>query len=211
MQTLYECKTDISVIIPVYNLEHFLQPMLDSLKHQELGDYTAEVLFVLNNCTDNSEVVIRDSGIDCTILYCTKQGCGPARNTALDVASGDYIWFMDGDDWLLSNTAIKDALDKAKAEDLNILRIPFKSNGFYYNYFSMVWQYLLRRDYICEFRFPDYQPGEDDAFMAGVLTKYGTDRYNFLCLPCMGRPQYYYNYKRIGSNMYRFEELRERI
>ena len=206
MPTLHERKDDISIIIPVYNLEYFLDPMLDSLKNQELGDYTAQILFVLNNCTDRSEDVIRRSGIDCTIMNCKTQGCGPARNAGMDVATGDYIWFMDGDDWLLSNTSVKDALDKARAEDLNVLRIPFKSNGFYYMYFSMVWQYLLRRDFINEFRFPDYQPAEDDAFMSGVLNKYGTDRYNFIGLPSMERPQYFYNYMREGSNMFRFHK-----
>ena len=206
------CKRpDISIIIPVYNLERFITPMLDSLKAQELEEYTAEIFFVLNNCTDRSEVLIRESGIDCTILSCTTQGCGPARNTALDEATGEYIWFMDGDDWLLTNTAVRDVLDLAHEHDLDIIRIAYASNGFYFNYFSMVWQYLLRRDFVQEFRFPDYQPGEDDAYMDGVLSKAGYDRYNFLGLPCMARPQYYYNYKREGSNMYRYENLGEKI
>lgn len=211
MQTLQQCKTDLSIIIPVYNLERFLQPMLDSLKGQQLDDYTVEILFVLNNCTDRSEDVIRSSGIECTILTCTTQGCGPARNTALDVAIGEYIWMMDGDDWLLSPNAVRDVLTEAKAEDLDILRIPYQSNGFYWNYFSMVWQYLLRREFINEFRFPDYQPGEDDAFMRNVLHKAGYDYYNFMGLPSIPRPLYFYNYKREGSNMYRYEVLGERI
>ena len=122
----------------------------------------------------------------------------------MDIATGEYIWFMDGDDWLLSDTAIRDALDVAKEEHLDVLRIPFVSNGFYYMYFSMVWQYLLRREFVNEFRFPDYQPAEDDAFMEHVLNKAGTDRYNFIGLPSLNKPQYYYNYMREGSNMFRF-------
>ena len=203
MPTLHERSNDVSVIIPVYNLERFLQPMLDSLKKQDLGEYVAEFIFVLNNCTDNSEEVIRSSGIDCTIFNCTTQGCGPARNAGMDIATGEYIWFMDGDDWLLSDTAIKDALDKAYAEDLNVLRIPFKSDLFTFQYFSMVWQYLLRRVFIKEFRFPEFQPAEDDAYMAAVLEKDGFDHNSHMSLPCVNKALYYYNYMREGSNMYR--------
>ncbi len=202
---------DISVIIPVYNLERFLTPMLKSLKEQDLGRYTAEIYFVLNNCTDRSEDMIRESGLDCSILYCAIQGCGPARNTAMDVAAGKYIWFMDGDDWLLSKTAIRDTIERAEQDDLDILRIPFDTNSFPWKYFSMVWQYLLRRDYINEFRFPDFQPCEDDVFMDLVLAKAGYTRRNFMSLPHMERSLYYYNYLREGSNMYRVRILKEKI
>ena len=197
-------KRDISVIIPVYNLERFIQPMLDSLLRQDLGPYTMEIFFVMNNCTDRSEEIIRDSGLDCTILHCTTQGCGPARNAALDRATGNYIWMMDGDDWLLSDTAIMDALDKAYAEDLDILRISYDSEKFQWPYYSMVWQYLLRREYVQDFRFPSCQPGEDDAYMTAVLSTKGFDRYDFQDLPTIDTPLYYYNYMREGSNMYRF-------
>lgn len=199
MPTLYE--RDLSVIIPVYNLERFITPMLDSLKQQDLGNYTAEILFVLNNCTDNSEQVIRGSGLDCTILNCTTQGCGPARNAGLEIAKGEYIWLMDGDDWLLSDTAIKEALDTAQGHD--IIRVPFKSNKFYWQYFSMVWQYVIRRDYIGDLRFPNYQPAEDDAFMEILLRLVGIGKYNHMSLPATKNFLYYYNYLREGSNMER--------
>ena len=201
MQTLRERPTDISIIIPCYNIEAYIRPMLISLLAQDYGDYTHEIIFVLNNCTDHTEDVIRASGLDCTIINCEIQGCGPARNAGLDIATGTYIWFMDGDDWLLSATAVKDALDTAQDED--IIRIPFMSEWFKWQYFSMVWQYLFKRDFIAEFRFPDYQPAEDDAYTAAVLRKAGYNRGTHLLLPCVGKPLYYYNYGREGSNMMR--------
>ena len=193
---------DISIIIPVYNLANFLAPMLDCLALQKLGDYRAEIIFVLNNCTDQSEQVIRRSGLDCKIIECTTQGCGPARNKGYDHATGNYIWFMDGDDWLLSDTAVKDVLDKVYAEDLEILRIPFASNTFNYQYFSMVWQYVFKREFINGIRFPDYQPSEDDAFMRLVLAKELCA--NHLALPYIDETLYFYNYMRAGSNMERY-------
>ena len=203
MPTLCERKTDISIIIPVYNLENYLAPMLDSLMAQNIGNYTAEIVFVLNNCTDNSAGVIIDSGIECRILNCTTQGCGPARNVGFEATTGTYVWFMDGDDWLLSSTAVKDVLDKAYSEDLDIEWIPFASDRFKCMYFSMVWQYLLKRDFVAEFCFPDYQPAEDDAYMINVLIKAGRGLYNYMNLPHLLSPQYFYNYLREGSNMYR--------
>jgi len=192
------CERDLSIIVPVYNLEAYIGPLLRSLKEQET-DYTVEIIFVLNNCTDRSEDVIRDSGLECQILNCDIQGCGPARNTALDVARGKYIWFMDGDDWLLTDTAIQEALDAAQGED--IVRIPFDSDCYQYGYFSMVWQYIIRREFIGDIRFPHIQPAEDDAFMDWVLAKAGYGRASYMRLPCVGRPLYYYNFGRPGSNM----------
>ena len=203
MPSLCERNPDISLIIPVYNLERFLQPMLDSLAVQNLGDYTAEIIFVLNNCTDDSEGVIRRSRIACRIINCTTQGCGPARNAGYEIATGKYIWFLDGDDWLTADTAVRDVLDKAYAVDANIIYIPFESKTFTWQYFSMVPQYLLRREFVSEFRFPDYQPAEDDAYMHNVLTKAGVGRWGYVRLPKMDRPYYYYNYGREGSNMMR--------
>lgn len=211
MQTLQQRQIDLSIIIPVYNLEHYLDPMLRSLAEQDLAGYTIEIIFVLNNCTDRSEDVIRNSGLDSTILNCATQGCGPARNMGLDVAVGKYIWMMDGDDWLLTDNAIHIALDTATACDFDILRIPFESDRFCHGYFSMVWQYLFKSRYISEFRFPAIQPCEDDAFMQQVLDKAGYDNDTYWLLPCLNQPLYYYNYMREGSNMYRVIVLGERI
>ena len=205
MQTLQQRAPDITIIIPVYNLERFIQPMLDSLKAQDFGPYAAEIIFVLNNCTDESEDRIRESGLPCEIINCAEQGCGPARNAGLDIARGEYIWMLDGDDWLTEPTAVREVLDKAKAEALDILRVPFQTNTFWGQYFSMVWQYVLRREFVQEFRFPSIQPAEDDAYMRQVLRKAGHSRFNYMQLPSVSRPLYFYNFGREGSNMYRWQ------
>ena len=194
------CECDLSIIIPVYNLENYIQPMLQCLKEQELGDYKIEIIFVLNNCTDRSEEIIRDSGLG-LILTCEEQGCGCARNVGLANATGKYIWFLDGDDWLLSKTAVRDALDQAK--DRDIFRILFSSDKFHMGYFSMVWQYLMKKDFIDEFRFRKIQPAEDDDFMRKVLSKAEYMPENYYSIPCTDKPLYYYNYLREGSNMFR--------
>lgn len=209
MQTLFQC--DVSVIVPVYNLENYITPLLDSLKRQELGDYHVEFIFVLNNCTDESERVIRESGLEASIYTCEQQGCGLARNVGFENSHGRYIWFMDGDDWLLEPTAIKDALDKATRNNLKILRVPFDSEKFNINYFSMVWQYLIKREVIENIRFSAIQPCEDDEFMIKVLHDVGYSPQTYLQMPHLNNIYYYYNYLREGSNMYRVRILGEDI
>lgn len=201
MQTMLK-RTDISLILPIYNLEKYLTPMLSILKEQDLGGYTAEIIFVLNNCTDRSEEIIRNSGLECTIMNCEEQGCGCARNMGFEHSVGEYIWFLDGDDWLLSKTAVKDALDGVKGHD--ILRIPFESNLFNTEYFSMVWQYIFKRSLIEDIRFRKVQPAEDDDYMNKVFTKMGITAWAFKTLPALEKPLYFYNYLREGSNMYRY-------
>ena len=204
MQTLQQRPPDLSVIVPVYNLENYIGHLIHTLKAQILDDITVEHIFVLNNCTDDSEGVIERSELpNTTILFCEEQGCGPARNVGFAASSGEYVWFMDGDDWLLSRTALRDVVRAAQDNRLNILRVPFSSEKFHYNYFSMVWQYVLYRDFVKDDRFPSIQPCEDDVYMDKILARVGADHNTFLRLPTMSRPLYYYNYMREGSNMYR--------
>ena len=194
MSALHKC--DISVIIPVYNLEHWITPMLESLKAQQTT-YDVEYIFVLNNCTDKSEEVIRESGLDCTILNCTEQGCGCARNVGFENSHGNYIWFLDGDDWLTDSRAIQQVLTVAIVNELKILRIPYMSETYRQYYWSMVWQYLFKREVIEDIRFRKTQPAEDDVFMLQVFAKIGNT------VPSLDRALYFYNYMREGSNMYR--------
>ena len=198
------CKCEISVIIPVYNLEKFIEPILSSLRHQKLEGHTVEYIFVLNNCTDRSKEVIENSGLECTIMNCTEQGCGCARNAGFEVSQGKYIWFMDGDDWLLSDTAIKDVIERMDRDELKLLRVPFKSMTYPYQYFSMVWQYVYRRELIEDLRFRKVQPAEDDEFTSQVLARVGYNRSTYMFLPYIKEPLYYYNYYREGSNMRRY-------
>lgn len=92
-------------------------------------------------------------------------------------------------------------MNAAEIWDLDILRIPYESNSYNWLYFSMVWQYLIRKDFIGDVRFPNYQPGEDDAFTAALLAK---ANYIYPNMPSLNVPLYYYNYNREGSNMFRY-------
>lgn len=203
MPPLHKCKTDLSIIIPVYNLENYITPMLDSLKCQQLNGYKIEIIFVLNNCTDDTEGVIRRSGLKCKLIYCDIQGCGPARNAGIDIATGEYIWTIDGDDWLLTDTAILQILDRVKRDGMDILYVPFCHERYQGSYFSMTCQYVIKREFIGDIRFPHYQPAEDDNFSEKILNKKGLNKWEFMKLPSLENELYYYNFMREGSNMWR--------
>ncbi|WP_048015229.1 glycosyltransferase family 2 protein, partial [Rossellomorea marisflavi] len=95
----------ISVIIPVYNMEQSLEKCLQSIMTQTYKNI--EIILVDDGSKDNSykvccELSKRDSRIK--VVRTENRGSGPARNTGIDMASGDYVYFPDADDILASNT-----------------------------------------------------------------------------------------------------------
>lgn len=93
-----------SIIIPVYNVECYLRDCLDSVLNQAFEDW--EVICVDDGSTDNSsrileEYVSKDRRIK-SILQ-ENSGTAVARNTGMKAASGDYVFFLDSDDWLETN------------------------------------------------------------------------------------------------------------
>ena len=95
----------ISVIIPVYNTEKYLKQCLDSVINQTLKDI--EIICVDDCSTDNSleileEYANKDNRIK-IIEQEVNQGQGIAKNIGINCAQGDYIMFLDSDDWLELN------------------------------------------------------------------------------------------------------------
>lgn len=91
----------ISVIVPVYNVEKYLKRCLDSLINQTLKDI--EIICVNDGSTDNSlsildEYAKKDNRI--IILNQKNAGLSAARNSGMEIAKGEYIGFVDSDDWV---------------------------------------------------------------------------------------------------------------
>ena len=90
-----------SIIIPVYNSAEFVLKPLNSLKNQKYQNL--EIIVVNDGSTDNSEEVILDfkkSNPKMNIIYKRNENAGPssARNTGIELATGDYMCFLDSDD-----------------------------------------------------------------------------------------------------------------
>lgn len=98
----------ISVIIPVYNLENYIAKCIESVQNQTYGNI--EIVLVNDGSTDNSEEVCsKYVQNDERIIYLTKENGGPssARNKGIEIAKGEYIFFVDGDDYLAPDTLEK--------------------------------------------------------------------------------------------------------
>lgn len=114
-------KPKVSVIIPVYNTELFVEEAIKSVLNQTLTDI--EVIVVNDGSTDNSlQVIERLSNTDSRIKKITQenQGQSVARNLGLNIAKGEYIYFMDSDDMISQNT-LEICYTKCTSEDLDFV------------------------------------------------------------------------------------------
>ena len=192
---------DLTIIIPCHNLEKWIDPLLNSLEIQTFDPFTVELIFVLDDCTDfTGKKLLQHDGFkqyeSVLIMNVVNHSCGLSRNDGLKKAKGDYIWFIDGDDWLLDSKAIHKILTIMKVQDEKIIRFDYEAPKFkLHGYPSMVWQYCMRRDFIGDLRFTAIQPHEDVKFMGSLTCDLDTPIY------FINEKFYYYNYMREGSNM----------
>ena len=94
-------KPKISIIVPVYNVEKYLQRCIDSLKNQTIQDI--EIILVDDASSDLSpQICDQAAAEDCRIkvIHKVNEGAGKARNAALRIATGEYIGFVDSDDFV---------------------------------------------------------------------------------------------------------------
>ena len=95
----------ISIIVPVYNVEPYLRKCLDSIINQTYRDL--EILIIDDGSTDGSGEICNEyaaSDHRLQVIHQNNKGLSEARNSGIDIATGDYILFVDGDDWIESNT-----------------------------------------------------------------------------------------------------------
>ena len=95
----------ISVIIPVYNAEQYLKDCVDSIINQSYQNF--ELILVDDGSSDNSPKICDDYAAKdnrIIVIHKSNNGVSAARKTGLDNASGDYIMYVDSDDWLDINT-----------------------------------------------------------------------------------------------------------
>jgi len=114
----------VSIIVPVYNVAEFLPMCMDSLVNQTLQDI--EIICVNDGSTDDSLKILRryaetDSRIK--VIDQNNMGLAGARNTGLSFANGEYIGFVDSDDWVDVNWFEK-LYNAASVADADIARAP---------------------------------------------------------------------------------------
>lgn len=91
----------VSVVIPIYNVEKFLNRCVDSVINQTINN--VEIILVDDGSPDNSPQMCdeyKESDERVKVIHKTNGGLASARNAGLKIASGEYIFFLDSDDWL---------------------------------------------------------------------------------------------------------------
>lgn len=112
----------VSVIIPVYNAGPYLRECLDSVLGQSLHEI--EVICVDDGSTDNSlEILCEYAARDNRLMVIGREnmGVGYTRNQAMENATGEFIAFMDPDDWYPNDTVLKRMYDTAKKYNVKIV------------------------------------------------------------------------------------------
>ena len=114
-------KIKISVIVPCYNTEKFIEKCLNSILNQTLKEI--EIIIINDGSTDNSLLKTKNYEDDSRVKIIDKEneGLTKTRNLGLNLASGKYVYFVDSDDYLESNDVLEKLYNTADKNDLDIL------------------------------------------------------------------------------------------
>ena len=110
----------ISVILSAYNEEKFIRKAIESVINQTLKDI--EIIIINDGSTDSTLSIINGyANEDSRIVVVDQEniGLGAARNKGMKMANGEYITFLDGDDWFRKD-AFEISYNDAKAKDTDI-------------------------------------------------------------------------------------------
>ena len=172
----------VSVIIPTYNSEKTILRAINSIRNQTYPLW--ELIIVDDGSTDNTisiikEYIKKDARI--RLILNKHSGAGKARNTGLDVANGNYISFLDSDDWLDNNfIAIGiDQMNKEKAEIAIYDLVRVDENDKYrqkvgtgiFNSYTGSCNKIYRRDLWKDIRFPEKLTIEDVETVPVVVAR----------------------------------------
>lgn len=116
----------LSIIIPVYNVEKYVEKCIRSCENQDIPKVDYEVIVVNDGSPDGSLAIVERVAKEYSnikIISQENQGLSGARNTGLAAAQGKYVWFVDSDDWIEDN-CLKGLTDKL-VNDVDILQIQY--------------------------------------------------------------------------------------
>ncbi|MGZ0017103.1 glycosyltransferase family 2 protein [Yeosuana sp. AK3] len=198
----------LSIIVPCYNGENHIIRCLNSLINQDLAENEFEIIVIDDGSTDNSKKVVEDfkkKHKNITLYSQINQGLGAVRNRGMEIAQGDYIYFLDCDDYLAYNTLgtilkylikfdldllgfktiVTEALDLFKSNTKSVSQDEIISKGVDFmlkNKFHRyeAWWYIIKKEYLQEsgFKFEEGKFMEDVIFTFKILIE--AKRFMFL-------------------------------
>ena len=111
----------VSIVVPVYNVEKYLNQCVDSVLAQTYKNI--EVILVDDGATDASPAICdeyaeKDNRVK--VVHKKNGGLSSARNSGIKVATGDYLMFIDSDDYWNADFVLRELIDKTLASDADI-------------------------------------------------------------------------------------------
>lgn len=196
-------KPFFSMIVTEHDSADFMRKGLDSIRDQTFTDY--ELIIVCDRCHDNTAEIAREYSDK--VIECDHGMASMARNEGLDVAEGEWVLWMDDDDWYLHEFAfelIHEYITEYKKANIefDILAYAFIwkrhescRGGLVFNeqghVWPAIWNKAWRREFIGKERFPEWKHSDDYGFAVKMHPK---ARFQFFY-----QPLYYYNFMREGS------------
>lgn len=209
----------LSIIIPVYNVENYIDQCLFSCIINQRTQYNYEVVIVDDGSTDNSGIIAQrwcKKGKNVKLIHQDNQGLGAARNTGVRHAEMPYVTFVDSDDWI-SEDFVECMMHHVQSGDYDLVycdafiynsengmisRDSFRKNlqlinadysqRMFFGYPNM-WGAVYERSKFAELSIPNVVY-EDTAFYGVILDV-------FHKIGCCGKELYYYRSGRKGSLM----------
>jgi len=117
----------ISLIIPVYNVEQYLEKCLTSCIKQDIPLEEYEIIIINDGTKDNSLSIAKsfeEKYKNIRVYSQENQGLSAARNKGLSLAKGEYVWFIDSDDWIETNCLSK-ILTHLENKDIDVIAMGY--------------------------------------------------------------------------------------
>lgn len=188
-----------SIIIPAHNSAGHIRRALDSVKSQSYTDY--ELIVICDSCTDDTEQIAKEYGARTEAVSFHADGL--TRNRGIELAAGEYVLFMDDDDWWLHEYVLEQLNEKIEQNpDADIICFSFifrhlgyaapirKCNG---EHWIACWCKCYKRECIDHSRFSGITDGSADVQFYMQMFFRGLKVINW------DMPLYYYNYWRQDS------------
>lgn len=207
----------ISVIVPIYNIEKYLDECVESILRQTYTDF--ELILIDDGSPDNSgekadEWSKRDARI--TVIHKENGGVSSARNAGLKVAKGDWFLFVDSDDYVADNyielllrTAMEQGADIASCKFYNLWtnmcrveqRMPcentiierdvYLERIYLYGVYTIVWNKIFKRELFDGLLFEEGRINEDSIIMPKLIGRANKVAH-------LAEPLYYYRRRKSG-------------
>ena len=195
-------KPFFSVIVPEHNSAEFMRRGLDSIRMQTFKDY--ELIVVCDSCEDRTAEIARE--YTDKVFEIQAKRCGFARNKGLDEATGEWILFMDDDDWFPDEYVFQTIAENVGKENEDILAFGFYWQGYGYRrntperMYTAVWNKAWRKEFIDRIgaRFPEDWLHSDDEGFSRITHHRAKIAY-------LDANLYYYNFMRPGSLTWQIE------